>query len=112
MEVTSLYEIRTEGLTATRQEIATLLVNIDKGFKLRGIYADGDRLCFLMEYDELLKENTRLKELNREMVGALKEIKEIVYTIATNKGNLDIGYVIDFYKEVGNELLSKAGDGE
>ena len=49
MEVTSLYEIRTEGLTATRQEIATLLVNIDKGFKLRGIYVDCDRLCFLME---------------------------------------------------------------
>ena len=62
-----------------------------------------------VKYDDVEK----LEELNREMLEALIEIKEIAYTIATNKGNLNIDYVIDFYKEVGNNVIAKAeGMGE
>ena len=63
------------------------------------------------DVENLRQENVRIKKLNQEMVEALKEIKEIAYSVATSKGNLNIGYIIDFYEKVGNKIIAKAEEG-
>ena len=49
MEITHLYQMRTESLTATEHEIATIIVNMAKGFRLTEVYAEHGKLTFVFE---------------------------------------------------------------
>lgn len=49
MNIKHFYEISTNGKVATEEEIATILVNINKGMKLAEIKTDNEKIYFVLE---------------------------------------------------------------
>lgn len=49
MKIKQFYEISTFGKVAAPEEIATILVNINKGMKLVGVKTDNEKIYFILE---------------------------------------------------------------
>lgn len=53
MKITQLFEAQTKSNIATSEEIATLIININRGFKLRELKAVNDKIYFVFECPEV-----------------------------------------------------------
>ena len=62
MKINTLYEIITDSKEATDNEIATILVNIDRGYSVRKIYATDGNIVVLMQDKESTNSQVTIKE--------------------------------------------------
>lgn len=58
MKIKNLYELETESNTATGEEIATLVINLNRGLKLREAKSIEGKLYFVLEEPDSPKEES------------------------------------------------------